>query len=415
MSETKTSTLRASSVIVRCLIVALALASGVICCVFVNDVIGYAPLIMVVAGIIAALIYILCVRHAVTVDDAERAYSCERGDVLPFKVHFVNHSRLPLARVEVVFTLTNVTGATDSHMHVCLALAPREELDYGFDVAFNHIGTCEVRLESLRVYDPLCLFYSTNRCQKTYVIAIAPHRYPLRKLAEFAISKKESQKQSQPIVTDDMDYAGVRDYVPGDPIKAIHWKLSARTDHYFTRLFEMNGTPGLSVFVDTSSPAYDKESLLTVYDGVVEAAFSSCAYAVEHGMDGELVFCGEHKEIVRLDASACSDTMRVLKCMPCISSSTDPRLLIDAIAQVSGRIDANDNLIVCSGNVTDDLCMTLIETKERRKCPVLVAIVPPDIDQKDRKKLAERTNDLNACEIPVYIVDRAAKLSEGVA
>jgi uncharacterized protein (DUF58 family) len=46
-----------------------------------------------------------------------------------------------------------------------------------------------------------------------------------------------------------------RDYVPGDPLKHIHWKSSARLQRLQTRLFEHTTTIDLALFLDTRTTA----------------------------------------------------------------------------------------------------------------------------------------------------------------
>jgi uncharacterized protein (DUF58 family) len=55
----------------------------------------------------------------------------------------------------------------------------------------------------------------------------------------------------QPIVEDPMRMAGVREYVPGDSPRRIHWRATARTGTLQTRVYEPSASPIAAIFLDT--------------------------------------------------------------------------------------------------------------------------------------------------------------------
>lgn len=50
-----------------------------------------------------------------------------------------------------------------------------------------------------------------------------------------------------------LEYAGARPYEPGDPIRAIHWRLTARTGRAYIRQYEALKRIGVHIVVDTSA------------------------------------------------------------------------------------------------------------------------------------------------------------------
>jgi uncharacterized protein (DUF58 family) len=63
-------------------------------------------------------------------------------------------------------------------------------------------------------------------------------------------------KPQQSVVEDPMRMAGVREYVPGDSPKRIHWRATARTGTLQTRVFEPSASPVAAVFLDTITFSY---------------------------------------------------------------------------------------------------------------------------------------------------------------
>ncbi|HYI23901.1 MAG TPA: DUF58 domain-containing protein, partial [Thermomicrobiales bacterium] len=57
-------------------------------------------------------------------------------------------------------------------------------------------------------------------------------------------------------VEDPMRMSGVREYVPGDSPKRIHWRATARTGTMQTKVYEPSASPVAAVFLDTITFSY---------------------------------------------------------------------------------------------------------------------------------------------------------------
>ena len=99
------------------------------------------------------------------------------------------------------------------------------------------------------------------------------------------------------------DYLTVRHYRPGDPMRQVHWGLTARHGQLMVREMEEERTPRLAVFVDTEGG--DAEALdgcCAVAASIIDAATATgagvrCVAAVQHGLD--VVTRRHHLELQR--------------------------------------------------------------------------------------------------------------------
>jgi uncharacterized protein (DUF58 family) len=84
------------------------------------------------------------------------------------------------------------------------------------------------------------------------------------------------------IVEDPLRLAGVRDYTPGDPVRHIHWKNSARAGHLQTKVFEPAASQHLVIFLNG-------QTLERAYEGVLgdyfETAIMVAAALANAGLD----------------------------------------------------------------------------------------------------------------------------------
>lgn len=67
---------------------------------------------------------------------------------------------------------------------------------------------------------------------------------------------------------------GVREYVPGDPPKLVHWHASARTGTLVVRELEAPSTPAVCVVCELAGPPVRVEAIASACAGVVAAALA---------------------------------------------------------------------------------------------------------------------------------------------
>jgi uncharacterized protein (DUF58 family) len=74
---------------------------------------------------------------------------------------------------------------------------------------------------------------------------------------------------------DGYDYTGVREYAFGDSMKRIHWKLSAHSSEYMTKITETCRKSDMTVVIDFAAPKLRRDMVPGIYDCLVETAYRS--------------------------------------------------------------------------------------------------------------------------------------------
>ena len=173
------------------------------------------------------------------------------------------------------------------------------------NVDTSHCGTLRLRLE-VRVQDLFGLWQSRPfRCGEEYV-TVAPQLTPLQiVLADNTAVRSDSEKYSQSKPgSDPSETFAIREYVPGDPIRQIHWKLSQKTDELMLRELGLPiATQILLVFRNLRTekeivPAETADAMaevfLSVSHALVDEGFVHTAAFAE---DGKFVLMGVESEL----------------------------------------------------------------------------------------------------------------------
>ena len=100
----------------------------------------------------------------------------------------------------------------------------------GDSLPTEHCGVLHCYMTRARVYDLLGLFAVPLRCQKEHRVVVEPHPLPME-LEEDA----DSIPAWKPKNGGFSEYHELRLYAPGDSLRQIHWKLTAKTGKLIIR------------------------------------------------------------------------------------------------------------------------------------------------------------------------------------
>lgn len=117
------------------------------------------------------------------------------------------------------------------------------------------------------------------------------------------------------LVDADMSFHAIREYVPGDSRRQIHWKSTAKTGRLMVRQFEESRRSRLAVVLSIAADEYANEA---EFELGVSAAASLGVQAIRDGRDLDVVTGAEVPEMVR-------GRMRAIHSL----ATSSPRVLLD--------------------------------------------------------------------------------------
>ena len=373
--------------------------------------IGWTPFIACAAAILGAFFYLQVLRRGLVMYEKTNLSSCERGRDVKFTVRFRNSTPLFFFRIEAYFFVADLYGSKVSEAMTTIALSPFEKYDMDFTTRFEHIGTYAAGLDRVVLTDYLRLFTVTLAGPHRTSVQVTPRLVPIERIEFSNEATLETTKALKTTFSDSLDYAGVRDYSPGDPLKTIHWKLSARTDHYFTRLYEAFSNPGVAVLLDFYGPGKSANELMAMFDCVVETAFSVAQYAREQGMETEIHFCDRHGERVRIASWRKSDLPKIVSQMPRFSNDAKMQIgALDLVKQQAMSQYGQNNLAICTANIGPEMISAVIDVKMRHREPILFAVAPRGLEGRDKDRWAAPLARLDEAGIGYVVLTSADEL-----
>ena len=160
------------------------------------------------------------------------AYRVARGGKVSWSLQLGNRFHLPVARASYRLRITNrMTGQEYTAEAVMRGFTPEEDRQWTLET--DHCGAIECRVERLWVCDCLGLFALPARKPEMLTLLVAPIAEDVEpiELPE-GVGAPDPQPVSRAVSGENYE---LRSYRPGDSLRMIHWKMSAKRDELITR------------------------------------------------------------------------------------------------------------------------------------------------------------------------------------
>lgn len=162
-------------------------------------------------------------------------------DAASMKLTIQNPSLMPVANAEMEVVCENLrTGETDSTV-IHSSPAPKSKKEMDFEVHSGHAGRYRVHVANTTIYDALMLKSKNVTCDDSRYMTVMPELFDMQLSYASDAALLENDRSSDSRRGEDPgDVRGIREYVPGDPVRNMHWKLSEKTDKMLVKEL---GTP----------------------------------------------------------------------------------------------------------------------------------------------------------------------------
>ncbi len=238
----------------------------------------------------------------------------------------------------------------------------------------------------IRSGDIFGFFYKEKQIETLDHLFVYPRLVPLEKLGIPSRQFFGDIRIKRHLFRDPVLTAGVRDYIPGDSLKRIHWKSTARLGKLQTKVYEPTTTVDISLFLDVrtlKAPLWGSNYQLQEL-GIITAA-SIARHALEAGFRVGLYvnqITRFTKGIIRVPHSQHPDQMiRVLEALAQIHQiETTPIDLF--IRQEAANLPWASTLVVISAQPSGDVMSALLDLKRVGRSVSLVKVggTPPETD-----------------------------------
>ena len=84
-------------------------------------------------------------------------------------------------------------------------------------------------------------------------VSVLPRRLVMGEGEESAVSDSARESKKDPKSYEKIEISDIREYVTGDPLKSIHWKLSSKAEDFLVRDYDTGSSKKTLIFCDLSA------------------------------------------------------------------------------------------------------------------------------------------------------------------
>lgn len=252
---------------------------------YILDVLLFAVLMIIPLGLVSIMISRINLSFEINADKSGYKKE-EEGKML---VKFTNKGRFLISHVHIYPYHQEGVEMTNMKRLKVPIVVPKESFNYEIPFKANYRGIYHIGVKKVVVRDYFNLFALPMSKKVTTDVLYYPNLLLGNvKSRKDTISEREKVYGIDYVEQDVM--VDIRPYEYGDPLKKVHWKLSAKNSTLQVKKFSSNKEKKTAILVDTRSKTYNTNiKRLQIEDKIMEETASMVLSTLETNSDIRLV------------------------------------------------------------------------------------------------------------------------------
>ena len=259
-----------------------------------------------------SILTVFIVRRSIISELTLSSQQTPRGEAVSLSVHLTCRCLLPVSPLRVFVQ-------TDERLIEYPVTLEKQAAILNANLPARHVGMPAVGVRLILFTDILGLIRGkANTAETLLPLTVLPRSFatdPLRFLSE-----SEGGMQQNRAVEDLSSPEDIRVYRQGDPLKRVHWKLSARKRELLVRKFETPAPPDTLILMNPTSVQFSsstESSAASLRDALCETALSIAEMQLKSGDPVILPLYGEVND--EFSSTSAADTIHLAEQLALIS------------------------------------------------------------------------------------------------
>ncbi len=171
-----------------------------------------------------------------------------------FCINVRNASILPCAPMELMCSLPDSESGRFIRKRVYVSLSPLASAKLVVEGRHLYRGCYAAEIEAISAIDPLRIIRISKKQDSRLTLVFLPRKLALDNVMSSAIGEQNFSSPNM-ITAEKEEFSHIRDYRPGDNIRLIHWKLTAKQDELMIKQYDSANDRRMLVMCDWSDIA----------------------------------------------------------------------------------------------------------------------------------------------------------------
>lgn len=221
-----------------------------------------------------------------------------KGDSAQYRLLLGNEGFIPIPYLTIVMYLEGRILCNDLKS-MQISLAPFAKREFVYEMPLHFRGRYSIGVRSIIFRDFLGMFALRHRPLEQKSILVKPRIRIIahKKIPAAMVSEGNVLAGLYESGNDEM--VDIRAYVPGDSLRKMHWKLTAKTGNPMVRDMRNELDNDILLLLDVGMAPEQNENTLLQEDCLIEEAVSQSQYLLAHGMPARICFWRDEPVILR--------------------------------------------------------------------------------------------------------------------
>ncbi len=199
--------------------------------------------------------------------------SMKKGEEFNIYVELKNPLRLPLVNAYIKIKFSNPFYGEENIITLNVPIRAQKTMEYSYTVMMEYCGRVLVEAESIKLVGLLGIYEVTRKVDAQGECLIYPNGEPRNQEAGQTYMRGVTEAmESKEKGYDFSEVSDIREYIPGDKLQNIHWKLSMKKDELMVKERVSVSAMQLNVLVDlVNDEEMRLEAVLELADSITSS------------------------------------------------------------------------------------------------------------------------------------------------
>lgn len=325
-----------------------------------------------------------------------------KGEAITYTIKLVNPSIFMFAPFYLHFIASDklfLSLKNEEHQQIIVSEQKRVVIKKSLNCSYR--GNYTVGVDRIIIKDFLNFFQFTYLVDEQHKILVYPKLRELRSNVLKNVANESNESVVSNNTQNESVFSDIREYIPGDPLNRIHWKLTAKTGKWISKDMSGQMTNKTKVFLDTFHLDLSEEDKIVFEDYLVEGCVSVLHFLLENRIHTELYY--EHFGIKHIEGFSQNEFPRMYDALAHLSFYHEKKL-VETLDNVFLHAQDTCHLIVLTQQIDIPLANALIRLKYRNFEITLVTCDTSSLDIKKIENYHDNQSQLMllTSKIPIY-------------
>lgn len=268
--------------IIKLLFIILILVCAAFYVLYVWD---FSLVLLIVIASLPVIMFtaLLITKKLISVKFAVKSTTVSKNETFDIQLCVENKSILPIGKAEAFIEYYNIFNNQINCLELHFPIQALNNQRVTFQLSSKFSGMLKIKCAYINIYDPLRIFRFRIGKNIREEIAVLPEGHEINGIVTTSDRLDcESQTFSEHRPGDDpSEVFDLRDYIPGDKLNRIHWKLSSKKEDFIVKDYSCPIDSSAVIFLDLYCNE-DSEYTLPVYDTLLELLVSFSQFMLEN-------------------------------------------------------------------------------------------------------------------------------------